>query len=557
MAQGVATERTAKARAKREGWADWIRCDADLIAARNGCRFDITSAEHSCTFFRRFLKHTKGEFSGRPFDPIDWERDALSRIYGWKRSDGTRRFRRVLIMMGRRGGKTVFAAGLSLYSLCCDNEQSGEVYPVAASIPQAGHLYRAAYEMVGESPDLLKRVQRMPSTKRMFFPATKSTLAVLTPDPDRARGINPSCLIVDEVVALPNRLLIDSLRYASGSRRQPLTVYLSTAGWDKQAIIGELYEYGCNVRDGRVVDDSFLAIIHEAKPEDDPSHPETWKKANPSLGVALRLETVEEEYREAQSAPRKMAAFKRERLNIWTSTAHAFLDINAWDKCSTKRQGETPMEWRKRMLSELQGEPCYIGLDLSQTRDLTAAVAIFPTQPGYIVIPWVWCPEEMTRRNERPEIDGLIADGFIQTTPGNAVDHSAVEAKVLELRENHRVLEVAYDRYGAYPMIQTFIGEGIECTPVAQNSATLNSPTRELERLVMAGELDHGDNPALRWMASNVEVKENAGAQLLPVKPKTAKKIDAVSALITALARAMVSEAVPAYTNVDDFFVVG
>lgn len=553
------TERTVRRRAKADGWEQWLRSDADIIAAREGCTFDASRGARVCTFFSRFLVHAKGEYAGRPFKPLPWQTDrVLMPLYSWVRKDGTRRFRRALIWMGRKNGKTVLCSGMALYHLMADGEMSNEVYCVASSIAQAGNMYQAASELA-KMGSIKKHLKFNETTKHIFHADSFSKLAVLTPDPDKALGINPGLVLFDELIAQPNRKMWDALRFAPGSRRQPLSIAISTAGWEKESIAGEVYDHACQVRDGHIVDSSYLPVIFEADPGDDPGAVETWRKANPSLGTALKIEAVGEEFAEAKTSPRKLAGFKMYRCNMWVSTAHAFIDLERWDACSQRLSGETPMEWRERVREIMREEqhPCWLGLDCGGSRDLTALVELYRVETDrYVVIPYIWIPEQSKRLNERPVLEGLIADGFVEEMPGDWCDFGTIEERILETAGEMNVSELCYDRTFAGPMISRLIGV-VECTPVSQTAGTLNDPCRELERLILAGGLDHGDNPALRWTAGNLQVNENSGGQLRPVKPRTAAKIDPMTALLNALCRAMTTEADPVFESMEDFWFTG
>lgn len=552
--------RTAKRRIKEGGFKDMIRSEADLIAVREGCTFDRARAERPVEFFRRFLVHSKGEHAGQAFEPLPWESEqVLMPLYGWVRADGTRRYRRALIFIARKNGKSTLCSGIGLYSLMADGEMSAEVYCVASSIGQASQLYNAATEMAKLSPQLRKRLRFQRTTKHILHEDSFSKLAVLSPDADKVLGINPHVVLFDELVAQPNRNLWDAIRFAPGARRQPLVIGITTAGWNRESICGEVYEYACQVRDGHIVDSSFLPVVFEAGPEDDPGDEDTWRKANPSLGTALKLDAVREEYAEASTSPRRLAGFLMYRCNRWVSTAEAYISLDRWDANSLRQPGETVLQCRERILAEMEEEQVdtWLGLDCGGSRDLTSLIALFrPEEDQYILIAWIWVPEKCTRPNERPIIEDLIRDGHIETMPGDWTDFGTIEDTIIDLADRMNVRALAYDRTYAGPMIQR-LTDVVECVPVAQTAGSLNDACREMDRLIAAEGWRHTGCPALRWTAGNLQVNENRGGQLRPVKPKTAAKIDPQTASITALAVAMTVQAEPAYRHASDFYFTG
>lgn len=560
------TERGAKTKAKRDGWVEWIRSEADLRAARRGCHFDVAAAERPIWFFRNALTHTESHHAGKPFDPIPWQADLLRQLYGWKRPNGLRRFSRCLLFIARKGGKSTFASGCGLFELVATGEAGATVAVVASSIDQADVTYATASRMVSASPELTKRIEVIDSRRRLLYRPTMSVLRVLTPDYKRARGVNPSALIFDEIVSQgDDRRLYDVLRFSQTAREQPLAMYISTAGASRDtSLIGELVDYAEQVEAGRVDDDHFLPVLYRAAPDDAVDDPASWKKANPSIGYATSIDSVREEYEEAKTSKRKMTAFRTERLNQFVGAAESFLDMGAWDACSRRRANETPHKWRERVLEQAEAEfwPLICGMDLAGSTDTTSLVALFRVEDPdcedghrYVSVPWCWIPFESQRPNERPAILPLIEEGYIETVEGNWMDFSIVERLVLELRERFNLQELAYDRRFAAGIVQNLIRAGITCTPIAMSYSDLNTPTKELERVVLSSRLDHGGNPAYRWQAENLSVKVGDQGDIYPIKPRSASKVDIMVATILALARSIVSQPSGLTGSVDDWFI--
>jgi phage terminase large subunit-like protein len=188
--------------ARAEGWIDWVRCEADERAVLEGCRFDIRAAERVRTLFRQFLRHSKGQWAGQPFELLDWQWDRIvAPLFGWKRADGTRRFRRGYIEVPKKNGKSTLFSGLSLYLLAGDGEPGAEVYSAAVDRDQASIVYNEAANMVEASPALTSRLNVIRSTKRITFHKTRSFYKALSADVPAKEGLNAHAVLVDELHA--------------------------------------------------------------------------------------------------------------------------------------------------------------------------------------------------------------------------------------------------------------------------------------------------------------------------------------------------------------------
>jgi phage terminase large subunit-like protein len=381
--------------AKREGWSEWIRSPRDEKAVLEGCRFDIRAAERVRTFFTKFLRHSKGQWAGQPFALLDWQwREVVAPLFGWKRADGTRRYRRAYIEVPKKNGKSALFSGLSLYLLAADGEPGAEVYSAAVDRDQASIVFNEAANMVEVSPQLSSRLNVVRSMKRIVMPRSRSFYKALSADVPAKEGLNAHAVLIDELHAQKTRLLWDTLRYTGAARRQPLHLSITTAGFDHHSICWEQHDYAEKVLDGTIEDSSFLPFIAAAGAEDDWTSPEVWRKANPSFAVTINPEQFAEDCREAQESPAKENSFRRYRLNQWTEQEVRWLNMEKWDACATP-------------LGDLGRRPCYAGLDLSSTTDITALVLVFPNEDRYDVLPlfWVRAPE-VSRQAPRRNLPG-------------------------------------------------------------------------------------------------------------------------------------------------------
>lgn len=514
----------------------WTRSEADERAVAEGCRFDLRAAERVRQFFSRYLRHSKGQFAGKPFELLPWQWEKIiGPLFGWKRKDDTRRYRRAGIWVAKKNGKSQLCSGMSLYMLTGDGEPGAEVYNAAADRDQASIVFNEAANMVEASPALSGRLEVIRSTKRIVFRERASWYKALSAEAPTKEGLNWHAIIIDELHAQPNRDLWDALVYGGRARRQPLLITISTAGYDRLSIGYEQYRYAKQVAAGEIIDTSFLPFIAEAEESDDWKSPAAWKKANPSYGVTVPESAFEQECAEATASPAKENAFRRYVLNMWTEQDVRWLSMDRWDECAGAVDPE-----------ELEGRDCHAALDLASTTDTASLVLLFPSDDGtYDVLPFFWVPAETPakrRRENRVAIDAWVESGKIETTDGDVIDYDVIRSRLNELNEKYHIVDVSIDRWNATQLSTQLQGDGFNVIAFGQGFSSMTAPTKELEALILGNRIRHGGNPVLRWMAGNVSVKTDAAGNLKPAKDKSSEKIDGIVALIMALGQAMVSE---------------
>lgn len=495
--------------------------------------FDERAAAVTVNFFEKLLHHSKGEWAGQPFKLAPWQKENIIRpLFGWKRADGTRKHRTAYIEIPRKNGKSTLAAGIANYLLFADDEPGAEVYSAAADRDQASIVFNEAKNMVEGSPELDKRAQVY--KKSIVVQSTRSFYRVLSADAFTKHGLNAHGVVVDELHAQPTRDLVDVLVTSTGARRQPLVVFITTAGFDRESICWEYHEYARKVLDGTIIDDTFFAYIAGAETDDDWQDPAIWKKANPGMGVTVKVDYLETEAKRAAETPAYQNTFRRLHLNQWTQQETRWMPIDKWEMCGQEINPHL-----------LQGAECYGGLDLASTTDIASFVLDFPNENGederHIWLAWFWIPKEaiMQRvRKDRVPYDAWERDGLITATPGNVIDYATIAKDIEELGDIYHIKEIAFDRWGAIQMSQQLEGAGFTMVGFGQGFASMSSPTKELMRLVVDKRLNHGGNPVLRWMADNVVVSEDPAGNVKPNKAKSTEKIDGIVAGIMALDRA-------------------
>jgi phage terminase large subunit-like protein len=455
-------------------------------------------------------------------------------LFGWRRSDGLRRFRSAYCAVPRKNGKSTLSAGIGLYLLVADGEQGAEVYSAATTRDQARIVFDEAKRMVTASPSLRRRIE--PLINNLHVAATASRFMPLSSDSSTMDGLNVHGAIIDELHAHKTRGVVDVLDTATGARRQPLLFEITTAGYDRHSICYEHHDYSSKVLDGVLQDVSWFAYVAGADDGDDWTDPEVWRKANPNFGVSVKQDDLARKAEKAIALPGAQNAFRRMHLNEWTEQAERWIDMAAWDACDASVD-----------LEQLRGRPCFGGLDLSTTTDVTALAWVFPPHHGddlWRVLSRYFLPEDnLRKRAERDRVpyDVWARQGCLEATPGNVVDYGAIEQRIRNDSSLFQVREIAYDPWNATHIALRLQDEGATMVEFRQGFRSMSAPTRELEKLIVSAKLAHGGNPVTRWMAANVAVAQDPAGNLKPAKDKSTERIDGVVAIIMAIGRAMVA----------------
>lgn len=523
----------------------------DPVATAGDCWFDEDAADRVCRFSAKFCRHVKGESAGKTYVYEPHEMAIAGCLFGWKRPDGTRRYKQLFYFVPRKNSKSTFVATLICYEAFTGNEPGFEMYTTSGDQTQARVVYEMVCQMIQAEPVLSAHAKVMKYciafTDRntglqcgVFRPLTKSAA--------NKHGLNTHVLVNDELHAHKTPELIEAMETSMGARRQPLILNITTADYDRpDSVCNQKEDYACKVRDGLIDDASFLPVIYAATKDDDWKDVEVWKRVNPNLGKSFKLEFLESEFRKAKENPAFENTFKRLYLNLRTEQSVRLIDMESWDAVC---KGDDPVRWRHEMESRLRGRKCYAGLDLGSVSDLSSMVRVFPEPDGsYILLPDFWVTEQRisnrrTQTGRRLDIDysGWKNQGFIRTTSGETTDYDTVRRDINEIHKRTPFNEIALDTsFQGLQIAQQLSNEdAIEMVAFGQGFNDMNAPVRFFLEAILNKKLIHGNNPVLRWMASCVSGREKEN-MLRIYKQDSSGKVDGIVAAVMGIGRAMLT----------------
>lgn len=504
--------------------------------------FDSRAAQRACNFFG-FLCHSKGEWAGQPFTLELWQAFIVASLFGWKRqTDATRRFREGYIAIPRKNGKSTTLSGVALNLLVADGESGAEIYTIATNKDQAKLIFDESVQMRRASPALRSRVNEFKNN--LSIPATNSKYMPLTSVADAQHGLNASACLADELHVHPTRDLWDVLKTSMASRRQPLMVGITTAGYDRQSFCYKQHEYSCKVLDQITPDESFfcfIAMLDEGANWEDEKE---WAKANPNFGKSVKIEYLRQEAQRAKNDPTALNSFLRLHLNVWTTSSERAILPDKWAACAGSGAND-PMAWRTRVLAEAKFAHCHAAMDLGSTGDLASTLLLFEKSakcPETRVVPFFFVPEEAIERRSRIDripYDVWVRQGFIIATPGNVIDYHFIRETIRKHQREYVIDQMAFDPWNATQLCGELTDDGIEMVEHRQGYGSMNAPTKQLLKMIAGREFVHGNNPVLTWMADNLVTSSDPAGNLKPDKSKAREKIDGIVAFIMAIGRMM------------------
>ncbi|MFS8124207.1 terminase large subunit [Rhizobium sp. BR 250] len=483
--------------------------------------------------FLRKLKHPKSTLPGYAFQLDMWQERIVRRIYGPRHPDGRRIVRTVAMMLPRGNRKTSLGAALALlHTIGPENLPGGECMVAASDRSQARIAFQESYNII-EAGGWTSKLHLVDSKNRIRNPKTGAFFEAISADARTAHGHTPVFALVDELHAWPKRDLWEAIRSGLVKVAGSLLMVISTAGRGHENVAWEFYDYARKVQRGEIDDPTVLPILFETSRDADWQDEQVWYAANPGLACGYPdIDGLRQLAREAAQIPAEREAFKQLNLNMWLDhSLDPFVDMLVYDQ-----GGKFPVE-----LDELENEPCWLGVDLSSTNDLTAVVACWgDSETGYIIHPWFFCPADNLRaRTDRDKVPYVMwaEEEYIIPTPGNVVDYRYIEDHIRELCARFDVREIAFDPHLARNTLNNLIEDGLPAVEMRQGWVTMAPAVKELERAILGGRFRHGGHPILRWNFDNVSVHTDTAGNRHFHKGKSKDRIDGAVASAMAVAR--------------------
>lgn len=505
---------------------------------KRGIKFDKDAALRAINFCRDVLKLNGGDFEGVAFHLLPWQCFIFGSLFGWKGSDGYRRFRVAYIETGKGSGKSPLAAAVGLYGLMADGEARAEVYAAAAKRDQAMILFRDAVAMVDQSPALKERLTKSGTGQNTWNLAYLKTGSFFRPisSGDGQSGPRPHIVLLDEIHEHKRNDMVEMMRAGTKGRRQALIYMITNSGTDKTSVCWEYHDYGAKVCAGSVEDDSFFSYICALDEGDDPFQDEScWVKANPSLGITIPHKYLREQITQARGMPSKESKVRRLNFCQWVEAHSPWISGEIW-----LRAKADPVD--------LRGRRCWGGLDLSSTTDLTSLQLLFEPSdcdPYWRLKSFFWLPAEgLHEKADKDRVPYLAwADrGYLMTTEGTAINKLAILEVIAEAAGTFDIQSIAYDRWRIEDLKMLISQEGYtipELVGFGQGFKDMAPAVDQFETLLISNCIRHEGNPVMTWCAANAVIETDpAGNRKLSKKLATGR-IDGIVAAVMAAGRAI------------------
>lgn len=500
--------------------------------------YDNNRAIEAIEFIETFCKHSKGKVAGQPFILELWQKAFVSAIFGFiDNKTKLRKFRKAILFVARKNGKSTLAAAIGLYMLLADGEAGAECYSIATKKDQAKILWSEAKRMIKKSPVLLKRVK--PLISELYYEEEEAVFKPLSSESDSLDGLNASFVAADEVHAMKDKNLIDVTYDSMDSRDQPLFLETSTMGTIRENVFDSEYEYASNIINGYVdstsdfVDETLLPIIYELDSKDEWLDEECWVKANPGLGTIKKIKGIRDKVARAKIKADELKNLLCKDFNIRETSVSSWLsfeDLNNEEIFN---------------LAKMKVKYGIGGTDLSSTNDLTAAKVIFRESrenPKIFVLQQYWIPEDLLEqkiKEDKIPYDKWVDKGFVRLCTGNKIHPKVVTEWFLEIRDEYGIYLpwIGYDAWSAEYWVEEMKGNfGEEAMiKVYQGKRTLSSPMKNLEADLKSKLIIYNNNPVDKWCLSNTNVDTDRNGNIQPDKGRNKRlRIDGTSALLDA-----------------------
>jgi phage terminase large subunit-like protein len=469
----------------------------------------------------------EGRFVGKKLELFEWQKAEICRIY-----DNPYGTRRAILSMGRKNAKTTLAACLLLAHLCgppARNKPNSQLYSAAQSRDQAAIIFSLAAKMVRMNPELLQAVTIQETAKSLICPELGTRYRALSADATTAYGLSPTLVIHDELgqVRGPRSPLYEALETATGAQQDPLSIIISTQAPTDADLLSVLIDDALAGHDPHTV-----VSLYTAPMDLDPFDEETIRLANPALGTFLSAKEVSAMARNAQRMPAREAEYRNLILNQRVEVSNPFIAPAVWKACGG-------------LVGPLDGVPLYGGLDLSEAADLTALVLIGKRDGKWRVQPTFWLPSEgLSEKSVADHVpyDMWARQGYLQTTPGRSISYEFVASYLRDVFRRYDVRKLAFDRWNFKHLLPWLLKAGMSeqfvkdhFVEFGQGVQSMSPALRDLEQVLLEGELAHGNHPVLTMCVTNTVIAVDDAGNRKPSKRKSTGRIDGMIALAMAV----------------------
>ena len=496
-------------------------------------RFDEVLAARYLNLFRVF-KYGKGKWRGKSYQLTPWQAFAVWGAYGWiRKTDGKRRFNKIYIKVARKNGKTEFLGCIANIGFALDGEQDPEIYWFATKKDQAKIGWDRQKQMLLQLRKDSKAIAKYcdTATYRIYTKTGQGFASYLGQDSDTEDGLSPYYGMCDEFHAHKSQDMMNVIESGMGTRENPMTWIITTAGFNSTGPCAQFEKICKQILDGTIENERMFMLIFDLDKDDDWEDPAVWEKANPSMRYIDTLpDFLQSAYETAKTqGATKEVNFRTKNLNIWSSTFSTWIPADKWDEAGTDFEKD-----------DLAGIKCWAGLDLASTRDLCSFCLYFPDEAKAIW--WHWLPEDEAKQREKNDsipYTQWAKDGWIKLTQGNVRDDKIIIQDIKTIAEAFGIQSIAYDRWGAANIVITLTESGAKMEAFGQGFASMSAPTKAIERLIFSNKLNHGNNPVMRWQASNVAIQMDPAENIKIAKNKSTEKVDGMVALAMAIGESM------------------
>jgi phage terminase large subunit-like protein len=481
-----------------------------------------------CTFVEQ-LPHVEGRWDSPTITLAPWQVFILAAVYGFRRADGSRLVTTVFFQVARKSAKSTLVAACALYHLVEEREPGGQVVCGANTGSQARIVFSIMQRMIRRA-SWLRQLGLVPFANAITFDPTHGYAKPINAKSSTQDGLNPSFISLDESHA-QDFALHDVLKSAQGSRRDPMLMAPTTAGYSLTSVGYALRSTAQKVLEGVLEADHLFCVLYELDEADDWRDEATWIKSAPMIGVTPTLDYVRRYRDDAIATPGMQGEFEVKIANRWLHSATSWLSITAWHRCADPTL----------TLAAFEHEPCWIGVDLAERDDIAAVALVFKREGMVYVFVRGYLPALVVQERAQavPAYREWVKSGELRVTDGNMTDYATIEADLRADCERFDVKDLVIERYGALNLAANLTGTGLPAYIESKNAKVFTAPAKELEARIKARQLRHTGSSFLTWQVSNVCVERRRDGSLLPTKEAalSPNKIDAVDAILLAFSR--------------------